>query len=82
MEKYAFNQNYGIKTGIKKFGEQAIESLRKEIGQIHMRNAFKPIKYEDRTNQQKKKTIKSLIFIVEKRDGTIKSKLCADGRKQ
>ncbi len=82
ITRHIFTQTYGIKTGIKKFGEQAVESLRKEIGQIHMREAFKPIRYEEMTSEQKKKAIESLIFIVEKRDGTIKSRFCADGRKQ
>ena len=79
---YNFVQTYTINKGIKKFGDQAINSLEKEIGQIHFRNATKPIKFKNLTQEQKKQVIDSLIFLTEKRDGLIKSRLCADGRKQ
>ena len=34
------------------------------------------------TSEQKKDALEMLIFIKEKRDGTIKARGCADGRKQ
>ena len=75
-------QTYSINKGIKQFGDQAVKSLEKEMGQMNMRGAFEPIKYENWEDKNKKKIIESLIFITEKQDGTIKSRFCADGRKQ
>jgi hypothetical protein len=36
----------------------------------------------DLTPEQKRKAIASLMFLTEKRNGDIKGRACADGRKQ
>ena len=78
---YSHAETYSIKRGIKKFGDKAIKSVEKEVGQIHERGGFEPVHFES-LSQQEKKIIDSLIFLVEKRDGSIKSRLCANGSKQ
>jgi hypothetical protein len=47
-----------------------------------MRDTFKPQKAEELRTDQKKGALKSLMFLKEKRDGTIKGITCADRRKQ
>ncbi len=73
---------YGLKKGLKAFGVRGAESVQAELSQIHMRNTFTPTKMEDLTPAQCRKAIESLIFLEEKRSGDIKSRMCADGRKQ
>ena len=36
-------ETYTMYKGIKKWGNRAVESLQKEIGQIHMRDGFEPV---------------------------------------
>ena len=81
--EWNFVETYTINKGIKKkWGDKAVESLHKKIGQIHMREGFKPVDWTKLSQQEKSRVIKLLIFMVEKRDGTIKSRLCANGSKQ
>jgi hypothetical protein len=47
-----------------------------------MKDAFAPQVGEELSEEQKKGALESLMFLKEKRDGTIKGRACADGRKQ
>ena len=68
----------GIKEGLKKFGEEGNNALLKELSQLHQRDALLPKKKEDMTYEERKKALRYLMFLKEKRDGTIKSRGCAD----
>jgi len=72
----------GIKEGLKKFGEEGNNALLKELSQLHQRDALLPKKKEDMTYEERKKALRYLMFLKEKRDGTVKSRGCADGRSQ
>ena len=54
----------------------------KKMGQIDKRLVFELIKLESLTEEEKKKAIESLLFLNEKRDGTIKACACANGSTQ
>ena len=41
-----------------------------------------PLRKEDMSLKQRKKTLNYLMFLKEKHDGTIKARGCADGRSQ
>jgi hypothetical protein len=41
-----------------------------------------PKKKEDKSYQERKKALRYLMFLKEKRNGSIKSRGCADGRSQ
>jgi len=71
-----------IKKGLKKFGEEGNNALLKELSQLHQRDALLPKKKEDMTYEERKKALRYLMFLNEKRDGTIKARGCADGRSQ
>ena len=76
-----FNQ-MTLTKGIKQFGNKGYMAAFKEMDQLHQREVFKPINPNDLTKEEKQKTMGSLIFLKEKRDGSIKGRACADGRKQ
>ena len=72
-------QTHSLKAGIKRFGKKGVDSALKEIRQPHERNCFKPVDVKSMTDQEKWRALELLIFLTEKRDGTIKSRQCANG---
>ena len=60
---------YGMKKGIKMFGERSVRSFQKELEQLHNRKVTKPRLPRDLTAEQKRRFISYLMFIKEKRDG-------------
>jgi hypothetical protein len=58
------------------------DTLLKELNQLHERNALLLLRKEDISYKQRKKALRYLMFLKEKRDGTIKARGCADGRSQ
>ena len=62
-------QTYSLKAGIKKFGKKGKDAAFTEMEQLHKRSVFKPRHPKDLTQQQKARSLESLIFITEKRDG-------------
>jgi len=50
--------------------------------QLHDRKAMMPKMKEDLTQEDRQKTLRYLMFIKEKRYGTVKARWCADGRPQ
>ena len=77
-----FAQTYSLEKGLSKFKEKGKEAAIKEISQLVNRKVFKPIKLEDLSLKEKQKAMNSLIFLTEKRDGTIKARACANGSVQ
>ena len=68
--------------GIKKHGENAIAALFKEFAQLHDKLVFKAVRASDLTLEQKKNALHVLILIKGKRNGILKARTVADGRKQ
>jgi hypothetical protein len=50
--------------------------------QIHDRVVFEPISIEKMTMLERRRAMESLIFLTEKRDETIKARVCANGSTQ
>jgi hypothetical protein len=75
-------KQYSLKKGLKKFKEVGEEAVSKEFLQLHMRDTIKPHNAEELSTNQKKGALESLVLLKEKRDGTVKGRTCADGRKQ
>ena len=50
--------------------------------QLHDRRAFKPVKIEDLSEEEKKNVMESLSFLVEKDKDKIKGRFCANGSTQ
>ena len=73
---------YGMKRGLKLFGEKGEAAISKEMQQLHDRKVMTPVKKNMLTDQERKRALNYLMFLKEKRDGTIKARGCADGRSQ
>jgi len=72
----------GIKEGIRRFGGKGNNALLKELNQLNQQNVLLPKRKEHMTHDERKKTLRYLVFLKEKRDRTIKARGCADGRSQ
>ena len=77
-----FIQTYSLKAGLKKFKERGRKSAMSEMGQLHERAVFEPVHVDDLTKLEKERAMESLIFLVEKRDGRVKARTCANGSTQ
>ena len=77
-----FVTTYSLQKGIAKFGERGRESALKEMKQLHDRVCWKPLHKHELNDIEKKRALESLIFITEKRDGTVKARHCANGSTQ
>ncbi len=70
------------KQGIKQFGNRAVEAIVKEFSQINDKGAFRPRQFKSLTPDDRKKALRSITLVNEKRDGRIKGRTVADGRPQ
>ena len=82
IEKLCFVETFTLKQAIKKYGKKGAKSGIKEMKQLHDRMGFYPRKKEDMTKEELDKAMQSLLFFMEKRDGTIKGHHCANGSTQ
>ena len=57
-------------------------ALFEEFAQLHDKRVFRAIKATDLTGEQKSDALRAINLIKEKRDGRLKGRTCADGRKQ
>jgi hypothetical protein len=44
QQKFGFGQQHTLEKGLRKFGDQGVQATEKEIGQLHDRECFKPVK--------------------------------------
>src|SRR5210317_1748750 len=75
-------QQVSQKEGLRRFGEEGNKAALAEMEQLHMRDTFKPVLPSNLTPEKKKEVLESIMLLKQKRDGTIKGRNCADGRKQ
>ena len=73
---------YGVKRGLKKFGESGIEAIKKEMLQLHDRNVLSPVNADELGIEGRRDALPYLMFLKQKRTGQIKGRGCADGRQQ
>ena len=73
-------QQFLLKQGLKLFGERGHQAVRKEIGQMHKRVCFMPKSVKDLTREEMRKAVEALMFLTEKRDGTIKGRQVYNGK--
>ena len=81
VEHYVMIQ-HGLKAGLRIFGERGKAAMMKEMTQMLTREVFEEIAYESLSREDKRLALPILLFLTEKRNGDIKGRLCADGRKQ
>ena len=78
----ALVQTYSLAQGLKLFGSKAEEATTKELTQLHDMETFIPVDGNKLSYEDRKEALNSLLFITEKRDGRIKSRMCANGAPQ
>ena len=71
-----------LKQGLKVWGKRAKASATKEMQQMHTMPAFFPREAESLSREERKKALFALISLKEKRDDSIKSRMCVDGLPQ
>ena len=71
-----------LSQGIDKFKQKGYDSAKNKMKQLHDRDCWKPISIQGMSKTEKAKALESLIFLVEKKSGTIKARHCANGSKQ
>jgi hypothetical protein len=79
QQENQFMVTYSLKKGIQEFGIEGRNSVLKEMQQLHVRECFKPIAIGTLTKIERKRALESLIFLSEKKDGTVKARHCEDG---
>ena len=67
---------------IKKHGQRAIEALMNEFLQLHNKDIFEPMHAHKLTNDQKRRALRAINLIKEKRCGKLKGRTVADGSMQ
>jgi hypothetical protein len=75
-----FAQQYLLQRGLKKFGNEGAQAATKELDQLHQRNCFSPVDVSAMTPSEKKKAQEALMFLTEKRDGSIKGRMVYNGK--
>jgi hypothetical protein len=78
----AFAQTYSMNKGIKRFGCVREKAVHSDMKQLHERGCFKPIDINTYDPTTRRNVMESIMFLTEKRDGTIKARNVTDGRKQ
>jgi len=73
---------YSLKAWLKRFGKTGAASVSKELGQFHDMSVFIPVDAKTLTKEERRAALASLMFLKEKKDGSVKARACADGRKQ
>lgn len=73
---------YGVRKGLKLFGERGDAAVEAEMKQLDAREVMAPISGPALTDAYRQAALRYLMFLKQKRDGSIKGRGCADGREQ
>jgi hypothetical protein len=79
---YSFAQTYSLAKGIKVFGDRGSRAAYDEMKQLHDQCIFKPINVNELSTIERRRVMESLIFLTEKKLGTIKAQTCANSSTQ
>ena len=71
-----------LKAALREWGSDAKNAAFSEAKQLHWRNSFKPVHRRELTADQRKQILESHMFVVKKKDGTVKAHEVAGGNKQ
>ena len=76
----SYAQQYMLSQGLKKWGDKGADAAQKELDQLHRRNCFTPVDTKSLSPSERKKVKEALMFLTEKRDGTIKGRMVYNGK--
>jgi hypothetical protein len=75
-----FAQQYLLNKGLKIFGQKERDASKKEMDQLHRRSCFTPKSIANMTQLELRKAQQALMFLGEKRDGTVKGRMVYNGK--
>ena len=81
LEHTAMTQ-YTLERGLKEFGDDGVQAVAKEMRQWHDQEVLEPTEAGTMTREEKRRTLRYLMFLKKKRCGRIKGRGCADGQSQ
>ncbi len=67
-----------MKKGIELHGDSARAAIRDELAQMIKKGDFRPVHHHQLSEEQRKKILRSIMFLKLKRDGRLKARLVAD----
>ena len=70
-----------LKIGLNQFKEKGENTFSKELIQLHMNITFIPFKAGDLNDREKEEALELMMFLKEKRYGSVKGRAWYDGRK-
>ena len=73
---------YGVKAGVKMYGEAAVQAVMNECKQLDSKDALHPIMRSSITHEQYPRVLRAITMIKRKRCGRMKGRTVADGSKQ
>ena len=80
---YSFlTEQMSASKGLKKFGRQGAEAVKKELEQLVYRKVMHGKPPKQMNHSERRAALRYLMFLKQKRCGKIKARGCADGRKQ
>ena len=82
LEASPVTPQYGVKKGIKLFGEAGVNAVLKELQQIHDRKVLSALDPKIMTKEMIQQALPYLVVFKRKRDTSVKGRGCADGRRQ
>jgi hypothetical protein len=71
-----------LKNGLKAWRDKAYEVAVAKMSILHFRNTFEPLHWRQLPDTRRKTVLESHMFLKEKRDGKIKGRTVAGGKKQ
>ena len=71
-----------LKAALREWGSDAKNAAFSKAKQLHWRNSFKPVHHRELTAEQRKQILESHMFVVKKKDGTVKAREVVGGNKQ
>ena len=75
-----FVQQYFVGKGLKIFGQDGVDGMKKELLQMHQRTCFEPILIKDLTKAEREKAQEALAFISQKESGEVKGRMVYNGK--
>jgi hypothetical protein len=79
-EGASFAQQYLLNKGLKIFREKGRDASKKEMDQLHRRSCFTSKSIAEMTQIERRKAQQALMFLEEKRDGTVKGRMVYNGK--
>jgi hypothetical protein len=79
-EGASFAQQYLLNKGLKIFGQKGRDASKKEMDQLHRTSCFTPKSIAKMTQIERRKAQQALMFLGEKRCGTVKGRMVYNGK--